>query len=156
MAQFRGCRNEAIIVLCSTSNTSNVRMFCNHLLSRVGPSFAKHSSSSLVCLLSATLLYNHSEVIPPLPHLRWNRRHGEEVPIKEGKRWDSGWWGGERERRVVLEGNWEHLCLASLHSITIIHALKLAWRTVRVSLGVSTLHSVPLAISTQHITIDHV
>lgn len=128
-------------------------MFCNHFLSWVGPSFAKHSSSSLVCLLSATLLYNRTDTNHSLPHLRWNRRGKEEVPIEERKKWDSGRWagGGERERETerkdVEVRNWGHFCLTSLHSITIIHALKLAWRTVQVSLGVSTHHNIPLATS---------
>lgn len=53
--------------------------------------------------------------------------------------------GGEMD---VVVRNWKHLCPTSLHSITIIHVLKLAWRTVQVSLGVSTHHSIPLATST--------
>lgn len=58
--------------------------------------------------------------------------------------------GRKRERWDVVVRNWGggHLCLTSLHSITIIHALKLAWRTVQVSLGVSTNRNIPLATST--------
>lgn len=129
-------------------------MFCNHLLSWVGQSFGKHSSSSLVCLLSATLYYNRANITHHLPHLRWNGRGREEVPVEGRKRWDGGRWekGGEadrkRDRRDVVVRDWERLCLTSLHSITINHALKLAWRTVQVSLGVSTHHNIPLATST--------
>lgn len=32
--------------------------------------------------------YNRTDINHPPPHLRWNRRGGEEVPKEEQKRWD--------------------------------------------------------------------
>lgn len=68
-----------------------------------------------------------------------------------------------RGREMVLR-NKRHLYLTPVHSITIFHALKLAWRTVQVSLGVSSPHNIPLEASsrtqnqlhlTRHILIDY-
>lgn len=127
-------------------------IFFNHLLPWVGPSFAKHSSSSLVSCPSATVFYNRADMIHLLPHLRWKRQAGEEVPIEGRKRWDRRRWErkGERKRQKERKTRqWEkQFCLTSLHSITINHGLKLAWRTVRVSLRVRTHHNIPLATST--------
>lgn len=124
-------------------------MFCNHLLSWVGPSFAKHSTSFFACLLSTTLLDSRTDINHPLPHLRWNRRGGEKVPKEERKRWDRRKWekGVEKKKRCGSEklgAFMPHFTVLNYHN----SCTEAGIENSEVSLGVNTHHNIPLAATT--------
>lgn len=114
-------------------------IFCNHVLISVCLSFEKHSSSSLR-FASDPSTHNYCDINHPLPHLRWKRRVGEELQRKQER---------ESKKKKKRKKLWVFtVCLTSLPSINIIHALKLAWRRVQGRPGVSSHHHIPLATST--------
>lgn len=102
-----------------------------------------------VCLLSATLLYNRTDINHPLPHLRLNRRGGEEVPKVERKRWDRRKCekGVERKKRCGSEK-----LGAFMPHFTVLHyhnsCTEAGIENSGVSLGVKTHHNIPLATTT--------
>lgn len=119
-------------------------IFCNHVLTSVCPSFEKHSSSSLGFASDPSSL-----------QLPWYKSPPTSFEM-EKKSWR---WGGDcrESRRWRMERRREKkrkklgvftVCLTSLHSINIMHALKLAWRRVQGRPGVSSHQYIPLATST--------
>lgn len=142
--------------LCSATHRilQMSRIFCNHLPSSVCPSFAKHSSSSLVCLLSASLLYNRSDINHPLPHLRWNRRGREDVPAVERK----GVIEDEKnvERDVLVGAFMPHFTALNYHNSCVKAGMEnragQSWGQLSLQYSISTLYAYSPINYTSHST----